>query len=85
MVVAGGNKGRSRLLGGGAHLIGNTDHVVPISDHLSSTFGLEEFVEAGTWLDDHVGHDNWFYEDMTYHFSNRDDMVQFKLRYLCDE
>ncbi len=82
--MSGRATGRSRLMGNGKQLLGHTKHTVCIADHIDHRFNLENFLEATCWLNDQVGETNWCYDGMTYHFREKEDLVNFKLRYLCD-
>lgn len=79
-----GKSSGSMLIGKGGHLRGTTDHTVNIADHIDHRFDLGSFVDAACWLNDNVGQKNWCYDGMTYYFNDRDNLVNFKLRYLFD-
>lgn len=77
--------GNGRTLIGQGDLRGYTEHKVNIAEHLDHRFSLENFVESVCWLNDNVGHENWCYDGMVYHFRNKVDFVSFTLRYLFSE
>lgn len=82
-VVMSGETGRSRFIGTGKHLLGSP-HKASIAPYIDHQFGLEHFLDATIWLDDNIGSGNWCYDGMTYYFSDRDNLINFKLRYLFD-
>lgn len=74
------------MTGNGKHLLSSSNSFIfDVSENISHGFDLSKFLRSVVWLNENIGEDNWFYDDMKYYFTSECDLVMFKLAILHEE
>jgi len=72
----------SVLFGKGKHLATDPESFMidmRSANRTDKEFTITRFIDLAVWLNNTIGFENWYFDDMKYYFKSKNDLIMFKI------